>query len=557
MSNRRLRWPNLCAIVLSLSFTTAHADVVTQTLNRAIANSLYCQLVGCTMTGPILAPNGTSTAPSYSFASLLGAGMYTGGTNLDLATGVNGLRVMGQTPAPVAAPTVALAGAGAGNVTNGTHVVAYQYITAGGVTGIGPASTAVNVTDNTTNGQIAASVIAVGNQFTTGRDVCMSKSGTTTPLYLVAASPVIANNTATTYTINVADAGLTVACGTTNTAIDTRATINNAGQVIIGGGTLTANALYIGADTSFYRSAPGALVYSSSGIGKMTFGAGALTFNAVPYNLNVDANQIQFGTGGTSDTYLFRNAAANLQWGVNSATPIAYQHNLAPSSRSGTDTDVAGANATIQPGNGTGAGGSGSLLLRAAPAGATGTAADTMMTRMTVAPTNTSVAIGTGTATATIGGTYAKFVSGTGVGNGADTTDDALWTLTAIPANSFTANGDALVLTLTYGTGATANNKRFGVTVGGTQINTGGVTWNTVDSVMAATITRVDATHVNVAMSGAAAGSTAGTATSAGKNIIVADLTANTLAIVVTGASYTTGAANDVKLYSGIAEFKK
>lgn len=177
------------------------------------------------------------------------------------------------------------------------------------------------------------------------------------------------------------------------------------------------------------------------------------------------------------------------------------------------------------------------------------TACDTSFTRALAGTFATS--IGTGTAKANIAGTYAKFVSGTGVGNGADATDDVLWSLTAIPANSFTANGDALVLTLSFVTATNANNKRVGLTVGGTQVNTGTRGANAESSVLNATITRVDATHVNVVigMGGLMGGSSL--------NLVVSDLTTNTLAVNVTGASPTSSAANDVKLYSGVADFKK
>jgi hypothetical protein len=170
------------------------------------------------------------------------------------------------------------------------------------------------------------------------------------------------------------------------------------------------------------------------------------------------------------------------------------------------------------------------------------------MTGAVVLTSGSTVKLGTGTAVGTIPGVYAKFVSAAGVGNTAATTDDPLWTLTPIPANTLTANGDSVVLTLFILTGATANNKRWGVTVGGTQVNTSNTTGNALPFVQFMVITRVDATHVNVVI-----GSLAGSSV----NLLVADLTANALALVVTGASPTTGAANDVKLMSGVAEIKR
>lgn len=186
------------------------------------------RLDGDTMTGAL----GMGTSPVTFGANPTASQIIT-----DAA---GGFLLKAYTPAPTVAPTVALGAAG--NITLGTHVVAYQWIAAGGTTGVGTPAAAINVPAPGTNGQLSVSVIAVGNQFVTGRDVCMSKAGTTTPLYLVAASPVMPA-TGTTYTINVADAGLTVACPTTNTALDTRFMGNNAGQLILPAGSLASPAI--------------------------------------------------------------------------------------------------------------------------------------------------------------------------------------------------------------------------------------------------------------------------------------------------------------------------
>lgn len=162
--------------------------------------------------------------------------------------------------------------------------------------------------------------------------------------------------------------------------------------------------------------------------------------------------------------------------------------------------------------------------------------------------TNTwTTVLGTSTATRD-----QKMVSATGVGNTAATTDDPVWTLTSIPAGTFTANADTLYIRLELKTAANGNNKRFGVTVGGTQVNTANTTANAVSMFGFVTIRRVDATHVNVH----AASSIGGTGGSS-INLAVADLSANALAIVITAASPTTGAANDVILLGGTAKFEK
>jgi hypothetical protein len=346
--------------------------VITGSLNRALANALYCKLAGCTMAGNLA----------------MGANAITFPSNQQIITdGAGGFLLRAYTPAPTVAPTVALAGLGAGNVTNGTHVVAYEWVTAGGATGIGTASTSVNVTDNSTNGQIAVTVIALGNQFVTIRNVAMSKANTATPLYLVAANTVN-NNTATIYTINVSDATLNTngLANTTNTALDTRATVNNNGQLLVGNGTAAA-------PSYSFLTAPSTGTYFNSsvlwsaivGIPRFAVDAGAVY---VTGTLNISPTTIN-----TNSVYLVAPAAANLQLGVNSATPIAQTFNLAPSvTAGGATTDTKGARVTLKSGNGVGTKGSGDFVLQTAPGGATGNTAGTFTDRIVLASTQVTLA---------------------------------------------------------------------------------------------------------------------------------------------------------------------
>src|SRR5438105_3620811 len=73
-----------------------------------------------------------------------------------------------QEPAP-AAPTAALAGAGAGNVDNGAHRYAVTFVTAVGESQAGTVSAAATVVDKTTNGKVALSAIPVGGSLVTSR----------------------------------------------------------------------------------------------------------------------------------------------------------------------------------------------------------------------------------------------------------------------------------------------------------------------------------------------------------------------------------------------------
>lgn len=98
----------------------------------------------------------------------------------------------------------ALAGAGAGNVDNGTHVYGVSFVTAIGESEVSVLSAAVTVADKTTNGQVALTNIPKGPAGTTARKIYRSAAGLTA----LKLQSTIANNTATTATDNLADSGL-------------------------------------------------------------------------------------------------------------------------------------------------------------------------------------------------------------------------------------------------------------------------------------------------------------------------------------------------------------
>lgn len=116
-------------------------------------------------------------------------------------------------PAP-GAPTVVLAGAGAGNVNSGAHRYRVTFVTADGETDGGTVSSAVTTTAG--DGKVAVSAIPTGGSAVTSRKLYRTQAGGST--YLLLAT--IADNTTTTYTDNIADASLGVGCPTTNTTAD-------------------------------------------------------------------------------------------------------------------------------------------------------------------------------------------------------------------------------------------------------------------------------------------------------------------------------------------------
>jgi uncharacterized phiE125 gp8 family phage protein len=120
-----------------------------------------------------------------------------------------------QEPAP-GAVTVALAGAGAGNVDNGLHRYKVTFITVDGETQGGDISAAVAVSEKTINGKVALSGIPLGGSFVTQRKIYRTTAGGST--YLLLAT--IADNTTATYTDNIADSSLGAEAPSVNTTGD-------------------------------------------------------------------------------------------------------------------------------------------------------------------------------------------------------------------------------------------------------------------------------------------------------------------------------------------------
>lgn len=119
-----------------------------------------------------------------------------------------------DTTAVPVAPSGALAGAGAGNVENGTHSYRVVNVIAGTDSQASAASATVTVVDKTSDGKVDLTGIAVGPTGTTARKVYRTAAGNavTGPWKLLTT---IADNTTTTFTDNVADASLTTTLTTT------------------------------------------------------------------------------------------------------------------------------------------------------------------------------------------------------------------------------------------------------------------------------------------------------------------------------------------------------
>lgn len=119
-------------------------------------------------------------------------------------------------PAPTA-PTVALISpAAAGDCDNGDWRIGFTFVTADGETGLGDLSAIVTVANKTVNGKIACTNVAIGGTLVTARNCYAIPPGGSNALKVGQ----IANNTATTYTVNIASGSLGVQAPTVNTTAD-------------------------------------------------------------------------------------------------------------------------------------------------------------------------------------------------------------------------------------------------------------------------------------------------------------------------------------------------
>lgn len=151
-----------------------------------------------------------------------------------------------------------------------------------------------------------------------------------------------------------------------------------------------------------------------------------------------------------------------------------------------------------------------------------------------------------------IGRANAQTSSG-GIGNTAATTDDTLFTY-SLPLNSLDANGKSVRGIASGHFASNGNNKQVKFWFAGTAVaDSAVVTHNNVDWQCDIEVTRIDATHVSCVGRFSASGTADVITVTA--NLVVSDLTSNASVIKITGASPTTGAANDVLGYQMRTEF--
>lgn len=161
-------------------------------------------------------------------------------------------------------------------------------------------------------------------------------------------------------------------------------------KIVTSLGAQNAPAIYgTGDTTSGIYFASGRVLFTASSVVRALVQAESASVAA----FTLGSNHLGFSNsiGGGDDVWVSRKAAANLLLGnVASATPIANILTIGEASRSGTDSNVAGANGTIQSGAGTGSATGSNLIFQTPVAGVSGTGAQTQTTQLTVNSTGST-----------------------------------------------------------------------------------------------------------------------------------------------------------------------
>ena len=152
-----------------------------------------------------------------------------------------------------------------------------------------------------------------------------------------------------------------------------------------------------------------------------------------------------------------------------------------------------------------------------------------------------TVTLGSGTGTGRLLAVYDEQVSAAGVCNSGTGSDDTLFTIPTIPANTLARDGQTIRVKAEIFTAANGNSKQFGFAFQGNQLSIPAGGFNNANGRLTAVIRRVSATRVNLFVF--APISVAVVEGARSLNLSVNDLTTNTSTLVLTGRSAT--AAND------------
>lgn len=143
---------------------------------------------------------------------------------------------LAATLAPPTAPSASLLNDATGVCTAGTHQFKVTYVTPSGETNASPPSNVVTCSALQTKVTITlptGSTVNSPNTIATARNIYATKAGGST-FFLIAPTPVVNNNTSTTYTFSLSDSSFGPAEPTVNSAVDNRIFVDNLGNVGIG-----------------------------------------------------------------------------------------------------------------------------------------------------------------------------------------------------------------------------------------------------------------------------------------------------------------------------------
>jgi hypothetical protein len=258
-----------------------------------------------------LGGSANATLDASGNITLAGNGYFSGNVGIGTLTPNDKLVVHGgsinfdSVTAPSTSATAALAGAGAGNVDNGTHYYFISYVTKTGQTNTYAASNAVVVSDNTTNGKVSLTGIPVSTDPSViARNIFRSPSTNSGWTYYLAT---ISDNTTTTYTDNTSDATM-IANGyyinRSSNNFQTAALWNtSAGGLTVDGNALLSlagihDSIYIGIGAGSVNAAK---TYENIGIGSGVLSASNFSGTS---NVVIGHNSTQAITTGKNNTVL-------------------------------------------------------------------------------------------------------------------------------------------------------------------------------------------------------------------------------------------------------------
>lgn len=243
--------------------------------------------------------------------------------------------------------------------------------------GIRHKGAAASFTDTSSSGTVAA---AYTNNFGVGTILASSATTYTNYFGSYFSDPVASTNVTMTnkWALGADSAKITTIAGTT---------------LALGGATIGANVLSAAGSLNFqYAVGTGNnWTLSSGGTLSGNSASGTKIFIAVSSLINLSSAYVLGWANGVDlsvapvDTSVARLGPANLRLGANpSATPIANIITIGEAPRPGTDSNVGGANGTVQSGLGTGTGTPSSLILQSPTTVASGTTTQTYVTGLKI-----------------------------------------------------------------------------------------------------------------------------------------------------------------------------